>query len=498
MAHTLMDALVIVFSIGGLSCIVIGVLVGIFVGAMPGLGPSIGIALLIPFTYGLSTSYSLLLLVSLYMAAEYGGSISAILIATPGTSAAAATMLDGYPLRQKGFPGLALGISLSASSVGGLIGTLALILFAQPLAEVALRFGPPAYFAIGLFGLTTVASLSAESPIKGLLVACFGLTIATIGIDPISGAPRFAFGQMELFEGVPFLTALIGLFALSEAFGMAERKITKRKVDERVGHIFLSLRQWRDLLPTMMSGSIIGTILGIVPGVGGNIACWLAYDRARKRSKHPESFGTGEPKGIAAPEAANNATVGGAMIPLLSLGVPGSPTTAVLMGALILHGVRPGPQLFTEAPDMIYALFIGLAVCVAVMFLIGSYTLSWWARLMSVSDSVLVVVIFVLSAVGAFSLRSLMFDVYVTVGFGMLGYILKKFRFPMPPIVLAMVLGYLVESNFRTALLMSQGSYAIFFEDWLCLLFIALSVGTFVWPLLKQRVARVLGFNTTK
>ncbi|WP_316976921.1 tripartite tricarboxylate transporter permease [Shumkonia mesophila] len=498
MAHTLMDALVIVFSIGGLSCIVIGVLVGIFVGAMPGLGPSIGIALLIPFTYGLSTSYSLLLLVSLYMAAEYGGSISAILIATPGTSAAAATVLDGYPLRQKGFPGLALGISLSASSVGGLIGTLALILFAQPLAEVALRFGPPAYFAIGLFGLTTVASLSAESPIKGLLVACFGLAIATIGIDPISGAPRFAFGQMELFEGVPFLTALIGLFALSEAFGMAERKITKRKVDERVGHILLSLRQWRDLLPTMMSGSIIGTILGIVPGVGGNIACWLAYDRARKRSKHPESFGTGEPKGIAAPEAANNATVGGAMIPLLSLGVPGSPTTAVLMGALILHGVRPGPQLFTEAPDMIYALFIGLAVCVAVMFLIGSFTLSWWARLMSVSDSVLVVVICVLSTVGAFSLRSLMFDVYVTVGFGVLGYILKKFRFPMPPIVLAMVLGYLVESNFRTALLMSQGSYAIFFEDWLCLLFIVLSVGTFVWPLLKQRVARVLGFNTTK
>ena len=310
---------------------------------MPGLGPSIGITLLIPFTYDLSTAHSLLLLVSLYMAAEYGGSVSAILVSTPGTSAAAATVLDGYPLRQKGQPGLALGISLSASSVGGMVGVVALVAFAQPLAHLALQFGPPAYFAIGLFGLTTVASLSAESPIKGLLVACIGLGISTIGIDPISGAPRFAFGQMELFEGVPFLTTLIGLFALSEVFAIAERKLVKRKIEERLLHVFLPWSRWRELLPTMFSGSIIGTILGIVPGVGGNIACWIAYDRAKKRSKTPEEFGKGALKGVAAPEAANNATVGGALIPLLSLGVPGSPTTAVLMGALILHGVRPRP-----------------------------------------------------------------------------------------------------------------------------------------------------------
>ena len=490
MTDILLDAAGLVFSWGGLICIVIGVIVGIFVGAMPGLGPSIGITLLIPFTYDLSTAHSLLLLVSLYMAAEYGGSVSAILVSTPGTSAAAATVLDGYPLRQSGQPGLALGISLSASSVGGLVGVVALVAFAQPLAHLALQFGPPAYFAIGLFGLTTVASLSAESPIKGLLVACIGLGISTIGIDPISGAPRFAFGHMELFEGVPFLTTLIGLFALSEVFAIAERKLGKRKIEERLLHVFLPLRRWRELLPTMFSGSVIGTVLGIVPGVGGNIACWIAYDRAKKRSKTPEEFGKGATKGIAAPEAANNATVGGALIPLLSLGVPGSPTTAVLMGALILHGVRPGPQLFAEAPDVIYALFIGLGVCVIAMYLIGSVTLSLWARVMSVSDSILAVAILILGTVGAYTLRSLMFDVYVTFAFGVVGYVLRKFKFPMPPIVLAMVLGYLIESNFRTALVMSQGSYSIFFESPMSLVFIVLSIGTFVWPLISKHVKR--------
>ncbi len=489
MLDTLISAGIIVFEPLGLFLIVVGVLVGIFVGAMPGLGPSIGITLLIPFTYDLSTAHSLLLLVSLYMAAEYGGSVSAILVSTPGTSAAAATVMDGYPLRQKGFPGQALGISLSASSVGGLVGVIALVLFAQPLATLALQFGPPAYFAIGLFGMTTVASLSAGNPLKGLLVACLGLALATIGIDPISGFPRFAFGQMELFEGVPFLTTLIGLFALSEVFMIAERKLSSRKFEEKLTHIFLSRKQWRELTPTMLSGGIIGTILGIVPGVGGNIACWIAYDRAKKRSKTPEEFGKGAPKGIAAPEAANNATVGGAMIPLLALGIPGSPTTAVLMGALILHGITPGPQLFSEDPGMIYALFIGLGVCVLVMYLLGSLTLSWWARIMSVSDSVLAVAIVVLSTVGAYTLRSLVFDIYITLFFGILGYILRKFRFPMPPIVLAMVLGYLIESNFRTALLMSRGSYSIFIESPLSLIFIVLSIGTFFWPYVSRRIA---------
>ncbi len=479
-----------VFSPFGMGMVAIGVLVGMFVGAMPGLGPSIGIALLIPFTYSIEPQYALLLLVSLYMAAEYGGSISAILLSTPGTAAAAATVIDGYPMGRQGRTGEALGISLTASSVGGLVGAVALILCAKPLAEMALLISPAGYFAIGLFGLTTVASLSGGSMWKGLIGACLGLAVSTIGIDPIAGMPRFSFGFFELYEGVPVLAALIGLFALSEAFAMAENPGALEKVRESFGLVFIGLKQMRELIGTMLYGSVIGTFLGILPGVGGNIACWVAYARTKSGSKHPETFGKGEPKGVAAPESANNATVGGALIPMLALGVPGSPTTAVLMGALVLHGLRPGPQLFQEAPVVVYSLFIGLIACVFAMYLIGVVTLPFWAKVMALPTSALSVLIVVLSLVGAFTIRSLMFDVYVTIGFGILGYVLKKTGFSMAPILLAMVLGYLIESSFRTALVSTESDYSVFVTDWISLLFIILSVAAVAWPLIQPRLRK--------
>ncbi len=474
----------------GILMIVIGTVVGMFVGAMPGLGPSIGIALLIPFTYTMEAQYALLLLVSLYMAAEYGGSISAILLSTPGTSAAAATVLDGYPMGRKGRTAEALGISLTASSVGGMIGAIALIIFAKPLAEVALIISPAGYFAIGLFGLTTVASLSGGSVWKGILGAALGLAVSTIGIDPIAGTPRFAYGFFELYEGVPVLAALIGLFALSEAFAMAENPGALERVKEKFGLVFIGLKQMKELFSTMIMGSVVGTFLGILPGVGGNIACWVAYARAKKRSKHPERFGQGEPKGVAAPEAANNATVGGALIPMLALGVPGSPTTAVLMGALVLHGLRPGPQLFQDAPVVVYSLFLGLIACVIAMYVIGVVTLPFWARVMALPTSVLSVLIVVLSLIGAYTIRTLMFDVYLTVLFGIIGYLLKKVGFSMAPILLAMVLGYLIESNFRTALVSTEGDYSIFLTDGVSLLFLVLSIFAVFWPLVEPVVKR--------
>lgn len=488
---SIMDAFAVIFSFSGLTCLIAGTVVGVVVGALPGLGPSIGITLLIPFTYNMPPELSMLLLVALYMAAEYGGSVSAILLSTPGTAAAAATAIDGYAMTRKGEANQALAVSLNASCVGGLVGAFALLVLAKPLASVALEFGPAAYFSVGLFGLTSVASLSSGSLVKGLIAGAFGLAIATIGIDPISGVPRFTFGVPELFEGIPFLTALIGLFAVSEAFSLAEGgKTETHSMAPKVRFALLSITQWRKLGSTIASGSIIGTLLGILPGVGGNIACWVSYDFSRRRSKTPDEFGKGAPEGVAAPESANNATVGGAMIPLMALGVPGSPTTAVLVGALILHGLRPGPELFASEPVLVNTVLWGLAMTSVALFFVGSMLLPVWGWVLRLSNSVIAVGIGCMAMLGAFALRNLMFDVYMTIAFGILGYILKKFKIPMAPIILSMVLGYLIETNYRTALVTSHGDYAIFVTSPLSLLFLVLSAISLllpVWGKIKSR-----------
>ncbi|HEU5017025.1 MAG TPA: tripartite tricarboxylate transporter permease [Pseudolabrys sp.] len=482
----MIDAFGVIFSLAGIGCLLAGTAIGVVVGALPGLGPSIGISLLIPFTYNMPPELSMLMLVALYMAAEYGGSVSAILLSTPGTAAAAATTLDGYAMTQKGKAAEALAISLSASCVGGLVGALALLVLAKPLASLALQFGPAAYFSVGLFGLTSVASLSTGSLVKGLLAGAMGLAITTIGIDPISGTPRFTFGVTELYEGIPFLTTLIGLFAVSEAFVLAEGGQGERRTAmSEVRFALLSWRQWRELWTTIASGSVIGTLLGILPGVGGSIACWVSYDFSRRRGRNALTFGKGDPAGVAAPESANNATVGGALIPLMALGVPGSPTTAVLVGALVLHGLRPGPELFSSAPVLVNTVLWGLLMTVVALFLVGSALLPVWSRVLKLPNSVIAVGIVILAMLGAFALRNLMFDVYTTLAFGVLGYVLKKFGFSMAPIVLAMVLGYLVETNYRTALVTSHGSYAIFVTSPLSLLFLVLSAASLLFPLFR-------------
>ena len=486
MTHIL-DALGILCSLSGLLALVVGTAIGIVVGALPGLGPSIGISLLIPFTYQMSPEISLLLLISLYMAAEYGGSVSAILLSTPGTAAAAATTIDGFAMTQKGQSNKALAISLSASTVGGLVGGFALLFLAAPLSKLALQFGPSGYFAVGLFGLTSVAALSGGSLVKGLLGAALGLLISFIGIDPIAGIPRFAMGHVELFEGVPMLAALIGLFAVSEALILAENVGAKPRKSNTGGvrSVRLRLSDWKYLAGTMASGSVIGTLLGILPGVGGNIACWVARDYAVRRNPKLE-FGKGEPKGVAAPESSNNATVGGAMVPLLSLGVPGSPTTAVIMGALVMHGLRPGPQLFSDQPVLVYSVLLGLILTCIVMFVVGSLALPWLARAVNLPDSVLCVGILVFALLGAYALRNLTFDIWLTLGFGLVGYAMKKLSFPVAPVVLAMVLGYMVETNFRTALVTSQGSYAIFFTDPVSVIFLVLSIFSVCLPVWRS------------
>ena len=474
-----------VFNLAGLTAILAGTAAGIFVGAMPGLGPSLGVALLIPVTYSLSPSISLNMLVALYLAAEYGGSISAVLIGTPGTAAATATVMDGYPLNLKGQPGKAMGASLVGSTVGGIIGGIALMLVSEPLAALALKFGPAEYCALGVFGLAIVASLSGGNLVKGLLAAALGIALTTVGVDPISGEPRFTLGFFELFEGIPFLTALIGLFALTEVFSMVEQVGSRVKSDSKAARGFLSLRECLRLVPTFVRGSLIGTVVGAVPGAGANIAGWIAYDQEKRWSGKGDEFGKGCVEGVAAPESANSASVGGALIPLLTLGLPGSPTTAVLIGALILHGLTPGPELFTKNPDVIYGLFVGLVIAYVALFTLGRLAMPIWVRVIEIPKGILAVVVFALGTIGAYSIRNLMFDVWLAVGFGIIGYLLKKYRFPMAPLVLGMVLGYMVESNYRRALIMSQGSHSIFFEEPISLFFLLLAVLSFFWPLFQ-------------
>ena len=474
-----------VFNLAGLAAILAGTAAGILVGAMPGLGPSLGVALLIPVTYGLSPSVSLNMLVALYLAAEYGGSISAVLIGTPGTAAATATVMDGYPLNQKGEPGRALGASLVGSTIGGIVGGIALMLISEPLAALALRFGPAEYCALGVFGLAIVASLSGKSLLKGLLAAAIGIALTTVGVDPISGEPRFTFGYFELYAGIPFLTALIGLFALTEVFSMVEQVGDRVKSDSRKVRGFLSARVILRLIPTFIRGSVIGTVVGAVPGAGANIAGWIAYDQEKRWSGKGEQFGEGCVEGVAAPESANSASVGGALIPLLTLGLPGSPTTAVLIGALILHGLTPGPELFEKNPEVIYGLFVGLVVAYVALFTLGRLAMPVWVRVIDVPKGILAVVVFALGTIGAYSIRNLMFDVWLAVGFGVCGFFLKKYRFPMAPLVLGMVLGYMVESNYRRAMIMSQGSHSIFYEEPISLAFLVLALLSFALPFVR-------------
>jgi putative tricarboxylic transport membrane protein len=490
--HELMIGVEAVFTLQGLAAIVIGVALGIVVGALPGLGPSLGVALLIPATFNLPASVSFNLLVSLYLAAEYGGSITAILIGTPGTAAATATVLDGYALNQKGSGLLALRTSLTAATFGGVIGGLALLALSHPLVSVALSFGPPEYFALGIFGLTLIASLCGDAILKGLTTAVIGLLVVVVGVDPISGAPRFTFGNYELFEGIPFLAVLIGVFAVAEVFVMIEGGNAAKPANPLSGSTGFGTESLRTLLPTFLRGSVIGTLVGALPGAGANIASWIAYDQERRWSKKPEDFGHGALHGVAAPESAASASVGGALIPLLTLGVPGSPTTAVLVGALILHGLQPGPRLFTNSPDLIYGLYVGLAVAYVVLYILGAAAMPLWRQVLKLPTSILAPAIMTLSIVAAYSIRNLAFDVWLTFGFGIAGYILKKLDFPMAPLVLAMVLGKIVEENYARSLIMSQGSHAIFVERPISLGLIGVAALALAWPLLQRLYLRRL------
>ena len=473
-----------------LALLAAGVMAGITIGALPGLTATMGVALLTPITFGMEPVTGLVMLVGIYCGAIYGGSISAILINTPGTPAAAATILDGHPLARKGQAGQALWMATFASFCGGIFSAVCLTFIAPQLAKVALSFSSPEYFGLALFGLSIIASISGDQVLKGLIAGFVGLLLATIGMDPIIGFPRFTFGSDNFLGGISFIPVLIGLFAVSEAFASAESMLAKVAVNVKIANLFPPWAEIKKCLKTIAKGSVIGTIIGIIPAAGGDIAAFVSYGEAKRSSKDGDKFGTGVLEGVAAPESANNGVTGGAMIPLLTLGIPGDAVTAVMLGALMLQGLRPGPMLFKDNADVIAALFAGFFVANVLMMVIGMSGLRFFAKVILVPKPILVPLIFILCVVGSYAMEGRLFDVWVMLFFGVVGYLMQKLKFPISPVVLALILGPMAERELRTSLVLSDGSYMIFFTRPITLLLFALTIVSIVGSFMMQKRQR--------
>ncbi|MBS4023210.1 MAG: tripartite tricarboxylate transporter permease [Dethiobacter sp.] len=480
-------AFIIVFEPVNFLLLTSGVILGIVVGAIPGLTATLAISLLLPFTFGLSAIPALIMLLGIYVGGIYGGSITAILIRTPGTPGAAATALDGYPLTQQGLGGKALGVATTASFFGGILSAAIMIWLSPIISSFALKFSSAEYFALAFFGLTIIFSVSGKSLLKGAVSGTIGLLIASVGLDKIAPYPRFTFGISNLIIGFPLLPAVIGLFAIAEVFRMFENpEETTMKVKAKIGRILPTLKELKGLLGLYFKSGLIGTFIGALPGAGANVASFLSYSEAKRTSKTPEKFGTGMIEGVAASEAANNAVTGGALIPMLTLGIPGDAVTAVLLGALTIQGLQPGPLLFRNHMNVIQPLFAGLLVANLVMLISGLSMAPFVARIATLKKTTLLPAIAIFALIGAFATEGSLFHMKIALGFGILGYILEKYEFPVAPIALAIILGPLAETSFRTALIRSRGDMSVFFTRPISVILIALAFASIIYTLYRN------------
>lgn len=495
MFEYLLDGLMTAVSPAVLPVLFFGVLGGIILGALPGLTATMGVAILLPFTFGMDATPALVMLIGVYIGGIYGGSIAAILLKTPGTPASAASVLDGHTLTVKGQAARALSISAVASFVGGLISTIILIAIAPKLATFALRFNAPEYFALALFGLTIIASVSSKNIFKGLLAGCVGLLVSTIGLDPISSVPRFTFGIMDLYSGVNVIPVLIGLFALSEALNQLEKIVSEKKVKAvKFDHKLLSKSDLKEMMPTAIKSGLMGTTIGSVPGAGADISAFVCYNEAKRSSKNPEEFGQGSVRGLASAEAGNNGVTGGALVPLLTLGVPGDAVAAVLLGALIVQGLTPGPLLFAQNPDVVYGVFSSMLVANIIMLGIGLIGIRFFCRIVEAPKMLMIPIIIFLSVIGAYAINNSMFDVGIAIGFGLLGFVFNKLDVPSSPILLAIILGPMAETNLRKSLLMFDGSWSFLYERPIALGFILLAIfSVYSTMKMKKKQARKEG-----
>lgn len=444
--------------------IILGTLGGIVLGAIPGLGGPIGIALLLPFTFDMEPAAALLMLGGIYMGASYGGSISSILLNTPGTAEAACTALDGYPLAQQGRGKEALNYSILSSVIGGAIGVLMLIFFTPILAKFALEFGPAEMFLIAVAGLAIVGTLSAGNVNKGIFAASFGILISFVGSDMMTGTDRLTFGIAELRAGIPLVPVIIGLFAITEMILQANHKggsIVDKPFEK--SSAFSVFKKIAKMPKTVLKSSFIGTIIGIIPGAGGAVASFISYGEAKRASKQKDLFGKGSVEGIIASESSNNAAVGGAIVPLLSLGVPGSTTTAIIFGALTIHGLIPGPRLFVDHQDIAYTFMIGMLLTVVVIGVIGVYGANLFSKVLKVKLNFIIPMVLVLSVFGAYSIRNSMMDVLIALAFGIIGIFFKKLNIPTAPIILGLILGTMAETNLRQSMTIANAQHTNIF-----------------------------------
>ena len=485
----------LLFTLENILWINLGVFIGSVFAAIPGLSVILCVILFLPVTYSMTAIPGMMFLLGIYCAGGYGGSVSAILINTPGTPHAAATMLDGHPLSEKGRTKAALKIALYASTFGGVFSALMLLFLGPQVARVAAQLGTAEYFMVCVFGLTIIAGVSGKSMIKGLISACLGLLISCVGSDPMTSYDRFTFGISRLYLGLDLAVCLIGLFALVEIMAKAEKRLDRLNLDTtqiKDDGVITKAEYKRMARPVLLS-SIIGVMVGIIPGTGASEASWFSYNTAKNMSKHPEEFGHGSVEGIAAAESANNAVTGATLIPLLTLGIPGDGTVAIMLSALMINGLNPGLSLFTTQGDIMYAIMLGLILVNIFMLLQGKFLTSLFAKVVSIPQEILTPIIVIFCFAGAYSVNENYFDVGVALIFGMLAWILRKLELPPVPILLGLVLGGMTETNFRRALLISNGSPKIFFSSVYCIIFlvlILLAVGAIVRGKMKERNAQ--------
>lgn len=468
----------------------LGVFLGTVIGVLPGIGPSATIALLIPVTFGMDPTSALIMMAGVYYGSKYGGSTTAILIRTPGEAASVMTSIDGYEMAKKGRAGAALAIAAIGSFLAGTIGVVALTLFAVPLTSMALKFGPAEYFMLMLFAMTAVASLTGKSPAKGIMSTLLGLMIATIGIDLQSGQPRYTMGIAEFQDGVGFVVVVVGLFAMAEVFRGMEGVFrgTAPEMIKIKGRLWMTREEWRRSVGPIWRGGIIGFVIGVLPGAGGTIASILSYTTEKRMSKHPEEFGHGAIEGVAGPEAANNSDTAGALVPLLTLGVPGGGATAVMLGAFIMYGIQPGPMLFQNRPDLVWGLIDSMYVGNVMLLVLNLPLIGLFVRLLYIPAGMLYPLIVAIAVIGSYAINGSLLDLYLLLFFGVIGYVFDKVDIPVAPLVLSLVLGGMMEQSFRQAMTISGADPAIFLKSGISMTLLAMSVVSIALPFILPRL----------
>lgn len=462
--HNLMAGFAVALTPQNLMFAFIGSFLGTLIGVLPGIGPSAGCALLIPLTARLDPTGSIIMLTALFYGTQYGGTITSVLLNVPGEAASAVTCLDGYQMAKQGRAGAALSIAAIGSFIGGTIASIALIVIAGPLTRIALEFGPVEFFSLMVLGISLLMGLAGKSMVKALMMGIFGLLLAMVGMDPVRGSPRFTFGRMELMDGVGFIPVIMGLFGLAEILENAEKKFAQ-VFQSKLSSLIPTRKEIRDSSMPILRGTVLGTLLGLIPGITNSASSFLSYAMEKKLSKYPEKFGTGVIEGVAGPETANNAHANGALIPLFTLGIPASPTIAVIMGAFMMNGIIPGPFLFTEHPALVWGVIASFFIGNVILLILNLPLIGIWVKVLKIPYSILFGLILAFMIVGVYGVDNSAFDIMTMIVFGLFGYILRKFDFPMAPVVLTMILGPLMERSLRKSMEMSQGDFSILWSS---------------------------------